>query len=121
MTLSFIFQGGLLYRGAKGCEDRKKGLPTLPVRVVGFVSRIFPSRQSESSGDHRLSLATWGERLILSLRVMLHRSVVVGASIGTVRLSRPISGTLPGHSVVTGAFQPYHDDVLPRPFARTGR
>jgi hypothetical protein len=52
---------------------------------------------------------------------MLRRSVVVGASIGTVRLSRPIPGASPGHSVMTGEFRPYHDDVTPRPFARTGQ
>jgi hypothetical protein len=57
----------------------------------------------------------------LSLYIMLHRSEVVGVLIGIVRQSRPVLGASPYHFVVTGAFRPYHDDILPHPFARMGK
>jgi hypothetical protein len=86
----------------KECEDRKKGLPTLSVGVVSFISRAFPSHQSESSGDHHPSPVSLGKRLFLSLRIMLHRLAIVEASIGTVLLSRPIPGSSPSHFIMTG-------------------
>jgi hypothetical protein len=47
--------------------------------------------------------------------------MVVGASMSTVRLSRPIPGASLGHSVVMGARRSYHYDIASCPLARMGR